>query len=72
MIQQVVYAESIRQSRGNGGVQMPLVNNWTVDDFNKLEEDRLSPKNVEVETDNVEVMLNSFKNDIGALKAFFF
>ena len=72
MIQQVVYAESMRQSRGNGDVQMPLVNNWTVDDFNKLEEDRLSPKNVEVKTDNVEVMLNSFKNDIGAVKAFFF
>ena len=72
MIQQVVYAESMRQSRGNGDVQMPLVNNWTVDDFNKLEEDRLSPKNVEVKTDNVEVMLNSFENDIGALKAFFF
>ncbi|PWA90628.1 Peptidase C48, SUMO/Sentrin/Ubl1 [Artemisia annua] len=43
----VVYAESMRQSRGNGDVEMPLVNNWTVDIFNKLEEERLSPKNVE-------------------------
>ncbi|PWA95445.1 hypothetical protein CTI12_AA050540 [Artemisia annua] len=36
----VVYAESLRQRSGNGDVQMPLVNNWTVDVFNKLEEDR--------------------------------
>ncbi|PWA53169.1 hypothetical protein CTI12_AA445290 [Artemisia annua] len=32
---------------GKVDVQMPLVNNWTVDLFNKLEEERLSPKNVE-------------------------
>ncbi|PWA36938.1 hypothetical protein CTI12_AA595100 [Artemisia annua] len=43
----VVYAESLRQRSGNGEVQMPLVNNWTVDVFNKLEEDRFTTKTVE-------------------------
>ncbi|PWA95284.1 ulp1 protease family, C-terminal catalytic domain-containing protein [Artemisia annua] len=50
----VVYDESMRQSRGNGDVEMPLVNNWIVDMFNKLEEERLSPKNVEVSPNIVE------------------
>ena len=54
MFQQVVYAESMRHSRGNGDVHMPLVNNWTVDDFNKLEEERVTPKNVEVSPDIVD------------------
>lgn len=48
MIAQIVYADCISKSRGNGHVEMPLVNNWTVDLLNKLEEERLSPKNVEV------------------------
>ncbi|PWA77711.1 hypothetical protein CTI12_AA224150 [Artemisia annua] len=44
----VVYAESLRERSGNADVQMPLVNNWTVDVFNKLEEDRFTTKTVEV------------------------
>ncbi|PWA95077.1 hypothetical protein CTI12_AA010880 [Artemisia annua] len=43
----VVYAESLREKSGNADVQMPLVNNWTVDVFNKLEEDRFTTKTVE-------------------------
>ena len=61
MIPQVVYAESMCQIRGNGDVQMPLVNSWMVDLFNKLEEDRLSPESVEASQKSVEVIINSFK-----------
>jgi hypothetical protein len=61
MIPQVVYAESMRQSIGNVNVKMPLVNNWTVDLLNKLEEDRLSPESVEASQKSVEVIINSFK-----------
>ena len=59
----------MRQSGGNGDVQMPLVNNWTVDIFNKLEKERMSPKNVEVSPNSVQVIISSFKNELGAFKA---
>ncbi|PWA49956.1 ulp1 protease family, C-terminal catalytic domain-containing protein [Artemisia annua] len=50
----VVYADSMRQIRGNGDVQMPLVNSCTVDLFNKLEEERLSPESGEASQKSVE------------------
>lgn len=69
IIQQVVYAESMCQSRGNGDVRMPLVNRWTVDLFNELEEERLSlksdnasPKSEKAIPLSVEVIINSFKD----------
>ena len=37
----------MRQRRGNGDVHLPLVNSWTVDLFNKLEEERLGTKSAE-------------------------
>ncbi|PWA66902.1 Peptidase C48, SUMO/Sentrin/Ubl1 [Artemisia annua] len=55
----VVYAESMRQKRGNGDVQKPLVDNWTVDLFNKLEEERLSPESVEGSQTSVEETIKS-------------
>ena len=42
----------MRHGTGNGHGEMPLVNNWTGDQLNKLEEDRFNPKNVEVQIVN--------------------
>ncbi|PWA67953.1 Peptidase C48, SUMO/Sentrin/Ubl1 [Artemisia annua] len=55
----VVYAELMRQKRGNGDVKKPLVDNWTVDLLNKLEEERLSPESVEANQSSVEEIIKS-------------
>ncbi|PWA73469.1 Peptidase C48, SUMO/Sentrin/Ubl1 [Artemisia annua] len=55
----VLYADSKRQIRGNGDVQLPLVNSCTVDLFNKLEEDRLSPESGEASQKSVEEIIKS-------------
>ncbi|GJR12857.1 ribonuclease H-like domain, reverse transcriptase, RNA-dependent DNA polymerase [Tanacetum coccineum] len=50
----ILYAYSIRPRTEYEEAELPLVNNWTVEMLNQLEQERFSPTNVEIEPELME------------------
>ncbi|PWA99587.1 phospholipase-like protein [Artemisia annua] len=50
----ILYAYSIRPRIEHEEAELPLVNNWTVDMLNQLEQEKFSPTNVELELESTE------------------
>ncbi|GJY21969.1 peptidase C48, SUMO/sentrin/Ubl1 [Tanacetum coccineum] len=50
----ILYAYSIRPTTEYEEAELPLVNNWTVEMLNQLEQERFSPTNVELEVELTE------------------